>query len=70
MKAQTLTLAAGKKKTLKLKLNKYGTTYKKSAKKAKGKKYKTLPVVVYVSVRVANASKPVVVKKKIKLRIK
>lgn len=70
VKAQTLTLAAGKKKTLKLKLNKYGTTYKKSAKKAKGKKYKTLPVVVYVSVKVANASKPVVVKKKIKLRIK
>lgn len=70
VKVQTLTLAAGKKQTIKLKLNKYGKKYKKSAKKAKGKKYKVLPVVVHVSVKVANASKPIVVKKKIKLRVK
>lgn len=70
VKMQTLTLAAGKKQTVKLKLNKYGKAYKKSAKKAKGKKYRTIPVVVHVSVKVANASKPIVVKKKIKLRIK
>jgi len=67
VKAVSVTLAAGKKQTIKLKLNKYGKAYKK---KYTRKKAKVIPVVVHVSVNVANASKPKIIRKKLKLRIK